>query len=76
MGKYVGVSLTEEFILNYSALPKEFEGWRRYRIEYGGHAESCIKECVIYVPPGFDPFKLEDLFEQAQEGCEKDEIRD
>jgi len=61
------ISTTEEMILNYKALPPEMDGWRRYRIEYGGHAEACIKECVIYVPPKFDIMALEKLFEDCQE---------
>jgi hypothetical protein len=67
------ISTVEEFILNYKALPPEMDGWRRYRIEYGGHAESCIKECVIYVPPRFDIMALERLFEECQDDEPEDE---
>ena len=42
------VSLVEELVTQY---PKGLEGWRFYRIEYGGHAENCIKECGIWMPP-------------------------
>ena len=64
--KYVPVSLTEEFILNWSAVRPELYGWRYYRIEYGGHAQSCFKEEVIYLPPYGDPGVLELLFELWQ----------
>ena len=26
-------------------------GWRRFRLEYGGLAEDCIVEGVVYIPP-------------------------
>jgi len=46
--------------------PEGLEGWRCYRLEYGGHAESCIKECVLWLPPKFDMVVLEDLIREAQ----------
>lgn len=61
--KYVPVSLTEEFILNYDALPKQLAGFRRYRIEYNGHAEACVKEQTIYLPRNADAFILDLLFD-------------
>lgn len=36
--------------MNPAALPDELRGWRRYRIEYGGHAQRCLLETVIYLP--------------------------
>jgi hypothetical protein len=65
--KYVPVSLTEEMILNYKALPKQLNGWRYYRIEYGGHAQDCFMERPIYLPPHADPYILDMLFELWQE---------
>ena len=47
----IDIDFTEEMILNPDALPEQMRDMRRYRIEYGGHAESCIKECTIYLPP-------------------------
>jgi hypothetical protein len=35
------------------------KGWRFYRIEYGGHAEDCIMEKVIWVPPWIDVYEWE-----------------
>ena len=67
MTKYVPVSLTEEFILNYSALPKELDGWRYYRCEYNGHAQSCVKETPIYLPPRADAYVIDLLFDFWQE---------
>ena len=65
--KYLPVGLVEQLVLNYSALPKELFGWRNYRIEYGGHAESCVREQVIYLPPGADSYVLELLIDYWQE---------
>ncbi len=60
----VRISLTEEMILNYSALPKEFDGWRRYRIEYYSDGPYDFHEETIYVPPMFDINKFEDYFDR------------
>lgn len=62
----IPVDATEEMILNYDALPKQLNGWRRYRIEYGGCNEDCFMEQILYVPPRFDIDKLLGLFERAQ----------
>jgi hypothetical protein len=61
--KYQNMGLVEYGVYNY---PKGLEGWRFYRIEYGGHAESCIMEMVIWLPPGCDACELEELFEKWQ----------
>ena len=61
--KYVPVGLTEELILNYAALPPELDGWRYYRIEMGGHAQSCFMECPIYLPRCVDAFIFDMLFD-------------
>ena len=58
----VWVTTTEEFILNYAALPKEFEDWRYYRIEYYGDGPYAIKECSFFAPPWFDRDTFEKLF--------------
>lgn len=59
----VYVSLTGEIVLNPSALPEKLRGWRRYRIEYGGHAECCVKELPIYLPMCADAYLIDLLFE-------------
>lgn len=67
---YVPVGLIEQFILNYGAVPPEFgvagNEWRNYRIEYGGHAQSCFMEKVIYLPRYSDPYVIELLFDLWQ----------
>jgi hypothetical protein len=65
--KHVPVSLTEEMILNYKAVPPELDGWRYYRIEYGGHANSCFMERPIYLPPGANAYVFDMLFDLWQE---------
>lgn len=45
------VDLVEEMILNPDVLPAEFKGWRRFRVEYGGHGQDCLIEKHLYVPP-------------------------
>lgn len=54
-------SLVEEAVLNPGALPECMRGMRRYRIEYGGHAEDCVMEQLIYLPPEVDPDLIEQL---------------
>ena len=61
--KYVPVSLTEEMILNYAALPPELDGWRYYRIEYVGPNECCFMERPVYLPPCVDAFIFDLLFD-------------
>lgn len=50
--------LTEYGVFNY---PKGLEGWRLYRIEYGGHAENCVYEGMIWLPPTLKPEEIEKL---------------
>ena len=57
------ISFVEYGVFRY---PPGLEGWRCYRIEYGGHAEDCIKECVIWLPPNLDPDDIEALYRKAQ----------
>ena len=59
--KKLYVDVTEEIIMNPDALPDELRGWRRYRIEYGGHAERCLLETPIYLPPWVRVERLERL---------------
>ena len=65
--KYVPVSLTEEMVLNYKALPPKLNNWRRSRIEYGGHAQSCFMEQIIYYPPNANTYVIDLLFDFWQE---------
>ena len=51
--------LTEEMIMNPTALPGALRGWRRYRIEYG--FECSCPEGLIYLPAHIDPDKIEEL---------------
>jgi hypothetical protein len=59
--KELYVDVTEEIIMNPDALPDELRGWRRYRIEYGGHAERCVLETPIYLPRWVRVERLERL---------------
>ncbi len=62
----IEVSLVEEMILNYAALPPEFYGWRRYRIEYLSDERAYdFHEETIYLPPGFDADKLENYLNRG-----------
>jgi hypothetical protein len=51
------VSFVEMGVFNYP--DPRMKGWRFYRIEYGGHAEDCIMEKVIWVPPWIDVYEWE-----------------
>ena len=51
------VSLVEHGVFRY---PEGLEGWRNYRIEYGGHAEDCITEGSIWLPPNVSSHALEE----------------
>ena len=55
------VSLVEYGVFQW---PKGMEGWRLYRIEYGGHAESCIVEKTIWLPPTVDPNLIETILSE------------
>ena len=46
--------------------PPGMEGWRYYRIEYGGHARECIMECEIWLPPAGDPEVVERMLAEMQ----------
>lgn len=50
------ISLVEYGVMN---CPEGMEHWRMYRIEYGGHAERCLVEGVVWLPEDFDPEAFE-----------------
>ena len=54
------VSLVEYGVFKY---PKGLEGWRCYRIEYGGHAQDCILEGSIWLPPNIRSRDLEEYIQ-------------
>ena len=57
------VGFVENAVFNY---PEGLEGWRFYRIEYGGHAESCLMESHIWLPPTYNAYDLEDDLNSCQ----------
>ena len=58
------ISLVEQMVVRY---PTGMEQFRMYRIEYGGHAEQCIYEGVIWLPRLMNPGTLESLLERYSE---------
>jgi hypothetical protein len=46
--------------------PEGMEDWQFYRIEYGGHAESCIVEGGIWLPPWAEPDDIESYLTRTQ----------
>lgn len=52
------VSLVELGVVRY---PPGMEDWRLFRIEYGGHAESCVTEGSIWLPSDLSPERVEEL---------------
>ena len=44
--------------------PEGMEGFRCFRISYGGVNEETIMEGTIWVPPGLDPYKIERLLQK------------
>lgn len=52
----MNIRLIEQMVLNS---PKGMEGWRMFRIEYGGHAERCLAEGLIWLPQCLDPDNAE-----------------
>lgn len=54
-------SVTEQMIMNPLALPECMRDMRCYRIEYGGFNESCVMECIVYLPAHVPPDMLEVL---------------
>ena len=76
--KYVSVSAVGECIMNYKALPPELDGWRRCRLEYGGHAEQCFMEQIVYFPPAGNDYIFDLLFDfwQANKGQRRKKLHD
>ncbi len=58
------VSFIEVMVQTY---PKGFEEWQFYRAEYGGHAEACLFESHIWLPPKAKIKELEYLFQKWQQ---------
>jgi len=56
MTEIISVDLVEYGVFRH---PKGMEGWRSFRIEYGGHAEECLTEGHVLLPPNADPQQLE-----------------
>ena len=52
------VSLIEYGVFKF---PEGLENWHCYRIEYGGHAENCITEGHIWLPPDVSPRIIESI---------------
>jgi hypothetical protein len=52
------ISLVEYGVQNY---PTGLEGWRLYRIEYGGSNEDCVYEGMIWLPKHLRPEVIETL---------------
>lgn len=50
------IGLTEDGVFNP---PRDMEGWRLYRIEYGGFHEHCRVEGRIWLPNHADPDMIE-----------------
>ena len=55
----VPIDTTEEMIMQ--PFPSPLDTFRYYRIEYGGHAESCLFEGRILLPRTADPDALVSL---------------
>jgi len=50
--RLIDVDLTEEGAFSWP--DPEIEGWRHYRIEYGGCNEDCYYEGRVWLPPQAD----------------------
>ena len=57
------VTAVEEMVMNKES---HVYGWRSFRLEYGGHAEACIIEGRIWIPPEKvkDAYKIIDAIEE------------
>jgi hypothetical protein len=56
--------LTEMFVFNP---PKGLEGYRFYRIEYGGPNEYCVYEGAIWLPRHVNPEEIEEIINRRPE---------
>lgn len=43
-----------------------------FRMEYGGHAESCVWEGHIWLPPWLDPYDWEASMQKMMAGPQKE----
>lgn len=59
------LSLIEQGVFHY---PPSMEGWHCCRIEYGGHAEHCLCEGTIWLPPYSDRDECERLLQRIMDG--------
>jgi hypothetical protein len=57
------VSATEYGVFKH---PEGLEGWRFYRIEYGGSNEDCINEQTIWLPPNVNIWDIVNMIRRAQ----------
>ena len=64
-GSIFPVSLVEMGVMNYP--DPRMEGWRLYRIEYGGHAMDCVCEGMIWLPPNVNPDRIEYVLNEGQD---------
>ena len=55
------VNLVEEMVFRS---PPHMLGWRFFRVEYGGHAETCLREGAIWIPPDVDFRLVEELLQR------------
>ena len=67
MAKGQSFSLVEYGVFSY---PEGLEGWRAFRMEYGGANEDCIWEGTIWLPPWVDRNKWEDEMDRLLSGDE------
>jgi len=71
----VDIDLTEEMAFSFP--DKEINGWRCYRIEYGGCNEDCYYEGRVWYPPEADSSILGyKLFEILQVPEARQELQD
>jgi hypothetical protein len=64
MDKLVDVDLTEQGVFTWP--DPEIDGWRNYRIEYGGCNEDCYWEGGVFLPPVVDSEMMVHIFEIMQ----------
>ena len=61
------ISFIEYGVFNWP--DERMNGWRLYRMEYGGHAEECITECQVWLPPNVDVTMLERWLNRKARQC-------
>lgn len=59
------IDLIEQAVLTS---PRGMEGWRMFRIEYGGHAENCLCEGTIWLPPDADRESIGRFLQRTVDG--------